>query len=64
MSFKKYPPTKDRRDIGQVVFPIEKMLEVREFSSCCVSTEAYLETNSGFSGLIKQIRDAGKIQKD
>ena len=43
---KKFPPTKDRRDIGEVVFPIEKMIAAREISSCCVGVEAALETNS------------------
>jgi hypothetical protein len=46
---KKYPATRDRRDIGQVVFPIEKMLKARELQSCCVSVEAALETNRGFN---------------
>ncbi len=42
----KYPPVKDRRDIGEVVFPIEKLIASREISSCCVGAEAALETNS------------------
>ena len=46
MAFKKYPPTRDRRDIGEVVFPIEKMIAARELSSCCVGVEAALETDS------------------
>ncbi|HUS97808.1 MAG TPA: hypothetical protein VMX97_13830 [Hyphomicrobiaceae bacterium] len=57
MTIKKYPPTRDRRDIGQVVFPIEKMAAARELSSCCVGVEAALETDTGFSGLTKQLRD-------
>lgn len=52
---RKYPVTKDRRDIGQVVFPIEKMNAARDFSSCCVGIEAALETNTGFAGLIQQL---------
>ena len=42
----KHPPVKDRRDIGEVVFPIEKFIAAREISSCCVGVEAALETNS------------------
>ena len=42
----KYPPLKDRRDIGEVVFPIEKMIAAREMSSCCIGAEAALETDS------------------
>lgn len=52
---RKYPATKDRRDIGQVVFPIEKMMAARDFSSCCVGIEAALETNTGFAALIQQL---------
>ncbi|MEM7561909.1 MAG: hypothetical protein AAF353_02535 [Pseudomonadota bacterium] len=44
---RKYPPTRDRRDIGEVVFPIEKIVAAREVSSCCVGVEAALETDSG-----------------
>jgi hypothetical protein len=39
----KYPPIKDRRDIGKVVLPIEKLMAARELSSCCVGVEAALE---------------------
>lgn len=62
MSTRKYPPTRDRRDVGQVTFLAEKMAAAREFSSCCVGVEAALETNSGFNGLMRQLsrRDAGK----
>ncbi len=42
----KYRSLKDRRDIGEVVFPIEKMIAAREISSCCVGIEAALENNS------------------
>ena len=37
---------KDRRDIGEVVFPIEQMMAAREMSSCCVGVEAMLEDNA------------------
>lgn len=42
----KHPPVKDRRNIGVIVFPIEKLIAAREISSCCVGVEAALETNS------------------
>lgn len=45
---------KDRRDIGEVVFPIEQMLAAREVSSCCVGVEAALEINA------KSIKDRVK----
>ena len=57
MASRKYPPTKDRRDIGQVVFMSEKMAAAREFSSCCVGIEAALETNKGFGGLMQRLAD-------
>ena len=37
---------KDRRDIGVVVFPIEKMMAARRVSSSCVGVEALLEVDS------------------
>ena len=40
---KRYPPSRDRRDIGEVLFPIEKLLRARELSSDCVATEAILD---------------------
>ncbi len=59
MTGKRYPATKDRRDIGEVVFPIEKMMAAREISSCCVGVEAALETNSGLdkirTGLLNRL---------
>ena len=54
---KKYPLTKDRRDIGEVVFPIEKMLAAREISSCCVGVEAALETDSKLITARTRVRD-------
>ena len=38
--------SKDRRDIGEVVSPIEQLLAARELSSCCVGVEAMLEENA------------------
>jgi hypothetical protein len=46
MNHKKYPPTKDRRDIGRVDFAIEKMMAARAMSSSCVGVEALLEIDS------------------
>ncbi len=63
MTTKKYPPTRDRRDIGEVVFPMEKMSAAREFSSCCVGVEAALETNSGFAGLMRRLSDRAAAGK-
>ena len=51
----KEPPSKDRRDIGEVVFPIEKMAAARELHSCCVGVEAALETNSGLDRLLERL---------
>jgi len=48
---KKYPPTRNRRDIGQVISPIEKLMAAREASSSCVGVEALLEIDA------KQIRN-------
>jgi len=46
MTVKKFPPSKDMRDIGQVVFPMEKMQAAREQSSSCVGVEAALESDT------------------
>ena len=42
---RKHPPVKDRRNIGQVISPIEKLNAARELSSCCVGVEAALEAD-------------------
>ena len=59
MTSKRYPASKDRRDIGEVVFLIEKMMAARENSSCCIGVEAALETNSGLdkirTGLLNRL---------
>lgn len=46
MNSKTYPPTRDRRDMGQVISPIEKMMAAREASSSCVGVEALLEIDA------------------
>jgi len=55
MIHRKPPPTRNRRDVGQVVFLNEKMNAARELSSCCVGTEAALETDTGFKALERQL---------
>lgn len=40
-------PARRRRDIGDVVFPIEKLLRARELSSSCVGVEALLQNDAG-----------------
>jgi hypothetical protein len=50
MTTKKRQPSRNRRDIGEVVFPIEKMQRARELSSCCVGVEAMLQADSGVYG--------------
>ena len=46
MKRRKQDKSKNRRDIGEVVFPIEQMLAARDMSSCCVGVEALLEDNA------------------
>jgi hypothetical protein len=46
MEREKHSPSKNYRDIGEVVFLSEKMIAAREISSCCVGIEAALENNS------------------
>jgi hypothetical protein len=58
MKAKRYPPARDRRDIGQVISPIEKMMAAREASSSCVGVEALLEIDAK---RIRSVKDkAGK----
>ncbi len=58
MRHKKYPRTRDRRDIGRVDFAIEKMMAAREISSCCVGVEALLEMDS--KSISKQLKERSK----
>lgn len=58
MRHNKPRPTKDRRDIGQVDFAIEKMMAARDISSSCVGVEALLEIDSQSIGRqVKKRRD-------
>lgn len=47
---RRYPSARDRRDIGGVVLPIEKLLRARELSSSCVGVEAMLEQDANAVG--------------
>jgi hypothetical protein len=61
MKVKTYPPTRDRRDIGQVISPIETMMAAREASSSCVGVEALLETDS--SRIVTGNPESGSARK-
>ena len=54
MTDRKPAPMKGRKDIGKVVFPIEKLMAARAASSSCVHIEADLESDSGLTNLIKE----------
>ena len=53
MTDRKPAPMKGRKDIGKVVFPIEKLMAARAASSSCVHIEADLESDSGLTNPIK-----------
>lgn len=59
MQRKKYPATRDYRDIGSVDIAIEKMMAAREVSSCCVGVEALLEIDS--KSIHKRIEKGDKL---
>ena len=40
---------KDRSDIGEVVFPIEKLTKFRDASASCVHIEAAMEADRGLT---------------
>ncbi len=54
MTDRKPAPMKGRKDIGKVVFPIEKLMAARAASSSCVHIEADLESDSGLTNLIRE----------
>jgi hypothetical protein len=64
MTDKKPAPMKDRKDIGEVVFPIEKLTAARAASSSCVHIEAVLESDSGLINLIKNRPHSAVMGKD
>ena len=41
---------KDRSDIGDVEFPIEKLMEFRDASASCIHIEAAMESDRGLTG--------------
>ena len=53
MTHRKPAPMKARRDIGEVVLPIEKLMAARAASSSCVHIEADLESDSGLTKPVK-----------
>ncbi|MDP6873981.1 MAG: hypothetical protein QF521_10660 [Alphaproteobacteria bacterium] len=48
---------KDRRDIGRVEFPIEKLLAFRDAEISCVHAEAALETDRGLTDTSRKRRE-------
>ena len=50
-----HPATKDRRDIGEVIFLSEKMAAARELNSCCIGVEAALEGDTRLTHLLKSL---------
>ena len=58
MKRRNYPATRDRRDIGSVDFPIEKMMRAREVSSSCVGVEALLEIDA--KSIYRRDKKSGK----
>lgn len=64
MTDRKPAPMKGRKDIGKVVFPIEKLLAARVVSSSCVHIEADLESDSGLTNLIREPSHSAVMGKD
>ena len=65
MGGRRHEVMKDRRDIGKVVFPIEKLLAAREISSCCVGSEALLDADASLNraGSLQQGSLAARIAR-
>lgn len=55
---------KDRKNIGQVVSPIEKLMKFRDASASCVHIEAAMEADRGFINLIKEPSHSAVMGKD
>jgi hypothetical protein len=51
---RKPAPMKGRKDIGEVEFPIEKLMKFREASASCVYVEARMEADRGLTDRIKK----------
>ena len=55
---------KNRKDIGKVVFPIEKLMALRAAGVYCIHIEAALESESGLAVPIEEPRHATGMEKD
>ncbi len=71
MTDRKSAPMKDRKDIGKVVFPIEKLMAARAAGSSCVlwcgmarHIEADLESDSGLTRPVKEPSHSAVMGKD
>lgn len=64
MTNRKPRPAKNRKDIGRVVFPIEKLLASRSANASCVHIERALESDSGITNLIQEPSHAAVMGKD
>jgi len=64
MTDRKSARLRRRKDIGKVVFPIEKLLAARSASSSCVHIEADLESDSGLTNLIQEPSHSAVMGKD
>jgi hypothetical protein len=54
----------DRSDIGEVEFPIEKLMKFRDASASCVHIEAAIEADRGLINLIKEPLHSAVMGKD
>jgi hypothetical protein len=61
---RKSAPTKGRKNIGEVVFPIEKLMAFREGHYSCVHIEATLAPQSKLTNLIKEPSHSVVMGKD
>lgn len=64
MANRKPRPAKNRKDIGKVVFPIEKLMAARAANASCVHIESDLESDSGLTNLIQEPSHALVMGKD
>jgi hypothetical protein len=53
MTHRKFARMKVRKDIGEVVHPIEKLMAARAAGSSCVHIEADLESDAGLTRPVK-----------
>ena len=64
MNDTKRAPMKGRKDVGEVVFPIEKLMAARSASMSCVHIEADLVSGSGLTNLIQEPSHSAVTGKD